>query len=351
MSDEREQLQFPYFTRLYQEAFSQPQHHGLGGSSSASPAGELNPFDEAPSQRRPGDAAQRRAGDASEPGRRMSLSSEHSQPWAPDAEMSGLGNKRRSYTTTGEGQRGRVSPGLPGSARHAETGSGSLRPGTSRLSSASHRGSAAMDTGTVCQLEAEKRLLTEELEKYKNLCELKSLVEAQKDEDIQLLQKQLEMARRAAESNSAINGQTTIRTERGWDLTGLLRESARNWTGRSHSIGSDSNNVENRSKDLEIQKLREGLEARSKHIIQLQTQLEDMENYLNKEREAFQSEVDQRNRKIQEIKAGWEREKDVSATIMQHKMELMQQIEQHTTELERREPRSWVLVPPFTACE
>lgn len=50
--------------------------------------------------------------------------------------------------------------------------------------------------------------------------------------------------------------------------------------------------------------------------------MEEMERYLNREREAFQKEVEDRNSKIQEISNTWEREKDVSAAMMQQKVEL-----------------------------
>lgn len=66
-------------------------------------------------------------------------------------------------------------------------------------------------------------------------------------------------------------------------------------------------------------------------------QVEEMEKYLNKERVEFQKEVENRNRRLSEMRACWEREKEVSAAVMTQKNELSRQLNQTSSELERRD--------------
>lgn len=56
------------------------------------------------------------------------------------------------------------------------------------------------------------------------------------------------------------------------------------------------------------------------------TQIEDMEKYLNKEREAFQVEVESRNQRILELSRSWEREKEISASMMQQKLDTIRYV-------------------------
>eukprot|EP01053_Blabericola_migrator_P010105 Blabericola_migrator_1__10104@NODE_560_length_7594_cov_42_214694_g420_i0_p2_GENE_NODE_560_length_7594_cov_42_214694_g420_i0NODE_560_length_7594_cov_42_214694_g420_i0_p2_ORF_typecomplete_len532_score79_59AAA_13/PF13166_6/2_4e03AAA_13/PF13166_6/9_2e06Golgin_A5/PF09787_9/1_1e03Golgin_A5/PF09787_9/2_9e05WEMBL/PF05701_11/0_0014HrpB7/PF09486_10/0_023HAP1_N/PF04849_13/3_2e03HAP1_N/PF04849_13/0_0026DUF3552/PF12072_8/20DUF3552/PF12072_8/0_0037Bacillus_HBL/PF05791_11/1_5e03Bacillus_HBL/PF05791_11/0_0037Ba len=327
MSEDNE---LPYFTRLYQEAFQQPWH---SESRHSEPVCDIRPVPTSRSStgRIESSRIDGQRGDATR----------HSTDPHPNrsGHITDPHPNRSGHTTDPHLNRSghTTDPHSNRSGHNTETTQ--QRIPTTR----SHRPSS--DYGTNAAPEAEKRFLLEEIEKYKNLYELKSLVEAQKDEDIQLLQHQLESARRVA-GGHAMPPPPSRQSDKGWDLTGLLRESARNWTGRSNSAGTDGSvaggggSSAHTARDVEIQKLRDSLEARGKHIAQLQDQLTKMENYLNKEREAFQIEVDQRNKKIQELKGCLEREKDVSANILQHKVELIKQVEQKACEIERRE--NWI---------
>lgn len=112
----------------------------------------------------------------------------------------------------------------------------------------------------------ERRLdLADEVEKYKSLYELKLMVENQKDAEIQALSERLEalMQQHNGQATRFVSGGDQRGS--GWDISSLF-SSKRNSSGRPS--GDDQ-----RYREAEIARLREALEMRSKHIVQLQSQV------------------------------------------------------------------------------
>lgn len=117
-------------------------------------------------------------------------------------------------------------------------------------------------------------------------------------------------------------------------LTSLVKEKA------SVTRSRPSNDSENPSRKTRLEndlRLTEAFEQRSHHVIQLQSQLEEMESYFHKEREAFQVEVETRNLRIKDIKNQLERERQIAETFLQEKLTLQAEKDQTAVELERRD--------------